>query len=113
MKIFITGATGFIGTHLVRRLAQTEHKPCCLVRKTSRISELKKLSVTLAYGDVTDKDSLLQGMKSCDWVVNLANIYSFWEPDNRVFRRVNVEGTRNVLESALETGVSKVLHLSI
>ena len=112
MKIFITGATGFIGTHLVRRLAQTEHKLYCLVRKTSNIHDLKELGVTLITGDVTDRDSLLQGMKSCDWVVNLANIYSFWEPDNRVFRRVNVEGTRNVLESALETGVSKVLHIS-
>ncbi|OGC80209.1 MAG: hypothetical protein A2W07_08295 [candidate division Zixibacteria bacterium RBG_16_43_9] len=112
MKIFITGATGFIGTHLVRRLAQTEHKLYCLVRKTSNIHYLKELGVTLITGDVTDRDSLLQGMKSCDWVVNLANIYSFWEPDNRVFRRVNVEGTRNVLESALETGVSKVLHIS-
>jgi dihydroflavonol-4-reductase len=112
MKIFITGATGFIGTHLVRRLAQTEHKLYCLVRKTSNIHYLKELGVTLITGDVTDRDSLLQGMKSCNWVVNLANIYSFWEPDNRVFRLVNVEGTRNVLESALETGVSKVLHIS-
>ncbi|MCJ7457529.1 MAG: NAD-dependent epimerase/dehydratase family protein, partial [candidate division Zixibacteria bacterium] len=112
MKIFITGATGFIGTHLVRRLAQTEHKLYCLVRKTSNVSELDKPGVTLITGDVTDKHSLLKGMKGCDWVVNLANVYSFWEPDNRVFRLVNVEGTRNVLESALETGVSKVLHIS-
>jgi dihydroflavonol-4-reductase len=112
MKIFITGATGFIGTHLVRRLAQTEHKLYCLVRKTSNIHYLKELGVTLITGDVTDRDSLLQGMKGCDWVVNLANIYSFWEPDNRVFRLVNVEGTRNVLESALETGISKVVHIS-
>lgn len=112
MKIFITGATGFIGTHLVKRLVQTEHKLCCLVRKTSRVSELKELGVILAYGDVTDKDSLTQGMKSCDWVVSLANIYSFWEPDNRVYKEVNVEGTRNVMESALETDISKVLHVS-
>ena len=112
MRIFITGATGFIGTHLVRRLSQTEHKLCCLVRKTSRVSELKELDVTLVYGDVKDKDSLLQGMKGCDWVVNLANIYSFWEPDNQVYKKVNVEGTRNVMESALETGISKVLHVS-
>lgn len=112
MKIFITGATGFIGTHLVRRLAQTEHKLCCLVRKTSKVGELKKLGVTLALGDVTDKNSLLEGMRDCNWVVNLANIYSFWEPDNRVYKKVNVEGTRNVMESALETDVSKVLHVS-
>jgi dihydroflavonol-4-reductase len=112
MIIFITGATGFIGTHLVRRLARTDHKLCCLVRKPSRVSELKELGVELVYGDVTDKASLLQGMKGCDWVVNLANVYSFWEPDKRVYKKVNVEGTRNVMESAQETGVSKVLHVS-
>jgi dihydroflavonol-4-reductase len=112
MKIFITGATGFIGTHLVKRLVQTEHKLCCLVRKTSKVSELKELGVTLVSGDVTDRDSLLEGMKGCDWVVNLANIYSFWEPDRRVYKDVNVEGTRNVMECALETGISKMVHIS-
>lgn len=112
MKIFITGATGFIGTQLVKRLVQTEHKLCCLVRKTSKVSELKKLGVTLVSGDVTDKDSLLQGMKGCDWVANLANVYSYWEPDRRVYKDVNVEGTRKVMECALETGVSKVVHIS-
>lgn len=112
MKIFITGATGFIGTHLVKRLVQSKHELYCLVRKTSNISELDKPGVTLITGDVTDKHSLLKGMKGCGWVVNLANVYSFWEPDNRVYKKVNVEGTRNVMESVLETGVSKVLHVS-
>jgi len=111
MKTFITGATGFIGTHLVKRLAQTEHEMCCLVRKTSHIRELE-LSATLVTGDVTDKDSLLEGMRGCDWVINLANVYSFWEPNKQVYMDVNVEGTRNVIECALETGVSKVVHVS-
>ena len=112
MKIFITGATGFIGTHLVKRLVQTKHELYCLVRKTSNISELNKPGVTLITGDVTDKHSLSKGMKGCDWVVNLANIYSYWEPDRRVYKDVNVEGTRKVMECALETGVSKVVHIS-
>ncbi len=112
MKIFITGATGFIGTHLVKRLTQTEHKLFCLVRKTSDVSELKNQGVTLIYGDVTDKDSLLEGMKGCQWVINLANIYSFWEPDKQIFSEVNVNGTRNVMECALEKSVSKVVHVS-
>lgn len=112
MKIFITGATGFIGTHLVKRLVQTKHELYCLVRKTSNISELDKPGVILITGDVTDKHSLLKGMKGCEWVVNLANVYSFWEPDKRVYKAVNVEGTRKVMECALEAGVSKVVHIS-
>ncbi len=112
MKIFITGATGFIGSHLVRRLKQTGHQLFCLVRKNSDVRLLEKLGVTLVIGDVTDKSSVLAGMKGCDWVMNLANVYSFWEPDQRIYTRVNVEGTRNVMECALETGISKVVHTS-
>lgn len=112
MKTFITGATGFIGTHLVKRLSQTEHELHCLVRKTSNVSRLEELGATLATGDVTDKDSLRKGMRGCDQVINLANVYSFWEPNKQVYTDVNVEGTRNVIECALETGVSKVVHVS-
>lgn len=112
MKVFITGATGFIGTHLVKRLAQTEHKLYCLVRETSNVHGLEELNTTLISGDVTHKDSVLEGMQGCNWVVHLANLYSFWEPDKQVYTDVNVEGTRNVLEGALETGISKVVHVS-
>jgi len=112
MRIFITGATGFIGNHLVRRMAQTEHELLCLVRKASNVSQLEELGVTLITGDVTDKNSLLEGMRGCQWVINLANIYTFWEPNKKVYTDVNVGGTRNVMECALELGVSKVVHVS-
>jgi dihydroflavonol-4-reductase len=84
----------------------------CLVRRTSRTGELEELGCELAYGDVTDKASVLEGIRGCEWVVNLANVYSFWEPDRSIYRRVNVEGTRNVMEAALEAGISKVAHVS-
>jgi dihydroflavonol-4-reductase len=112
MKILVTGATGFIGSHLIRRLKQTDHQIFCLVRKTSDIRLLNELGVTLVSGDVTDKISVLEGMKDCDWVINLANVYSFWESDKRVYTQVNIEGTRNVMQCALETGISKVIHVS-
>jgi dihydroflavonol-4-reductase len=83
MKIFVTGGTGFIGTHLVKCLAETEHELVCLARKTSDQSTLKELGVTIALGDVTDKVSLLKGMQGCDWVANLANLFLFWVPDER------------------------------
>jgi dihydroflavonol-4-reductase len=112
VKIFITGGTGFIGTWLVRRMAQTEHEMVCLARGTSDISTLEEVGATVVEGNVSDKDSLLEGMGGCDWVINLANVYSFWVPDKRVYTKVNVEGTRNVMECALETGISKILHVS-
>ncbi len=112
MKIFITGATGFVGTYVANRLAQDSHELCCLVRKTSDTRELEKLGATLITGDITDLKSLFEGMMGCDWVINIAAIYSLWEPDRQVYKLVNIEGTKNVMECALKTSVSKVVHVS-
>ena len=112
VKVFVTGGTGFIGTHLIERLARDDHELYCLVRKTSDVRALVKVGATLIIGDVTDKASILEGMQGCDWVANLANIYELWVPDGQVYTDVNVHGTRNVIECALEAGVSKVVHVS-
>jgi dihydroflavonol-4-reductase len=112
VKVFITGGTGFIGTYLVERLARDDHELRCLVRKTSDVRALETVGATLITGDVTDKASMLEGMSGCDWVANLANIYTFWVPNAQVYADVNVHGTRNVMECALETGVPKVVHVS-
>jgi dihydroflavonol-4-reductase len=112
MKIFITGATGFIGTHLIEALNGKGHTLTCLVRKSSTTKTCKKYGCELVYGDVTDKASVLSGMRGCNWVINLANIYSLWEPDPSIYSKVNIEGTRNVMEAALETEVKKVVHIS-
>jgi dihydroflavonol-4-reductase len=112
MKIFVTGATGFIGTQTVKRLASAGHQICCLVRSVSQSEQFKRLGLESVPGDLTDKDSLLRGMKGCDAVINLAAAYQFWLPDTRVYREVNIEGTRNVMEATLEAAVSKVVHVS-
>ena len=112
MKIFVTGGTGFIGTHLVRRLAVTDHQVTCMIRKSSNTTVLEQLHVNLVVGDNTNPDSLRPAINGHDCVINLANVYSFWEPDPRVYQSVNVDGTRNVMECALEAGVSRVVHIS-
>jgi dihydroflavonol-4-reductase len=76
------------------------------------VSALKKLGVTIATGDLADKDSLRRGMQGCKWVVNVANLFFLWVPDEQLYTDVNVEGTRNVMQAALETGISKVVHVS-
>jgi dihydroflavonol-4-reductase len=112
VNIFITGATGFVGSHLVKRLSSTEHKLTCLIRETSDVRKIQGENISLVIGDVRDKDSILSGMANCQWVVNMANVYSFWEPNPKLYHEVNVEGTRNVMECALEARASKVVHLS-
>lgn len=112
MRVFVTGATGFIGRHVVRRLIQRGHQVCGLVRPTSDRRALCDLPLELAFGDVTDKASIAAGIGGCDWLIHLANLYSFWEADRHRFFAVNVTGTRNVLEAALDAGVSKAVHIS-
>jgi len=112
MKIFITGGTGFIGRYTTELLSKTNHQLKLLIRKTSNTSYLKKLNVTVVEGDLTDKKSLLEGMKDCDSVINIAALYSLWEPNKKIYSEINITGTRNVMECALEAGIKKVVHIS-
>lgn len=112
MRVFVTGATGFIGTEFVRRLASTPHEVRCLARPQSRVSAIEALGATAVRGDVTDPASIARGVEGCDWVVHLANVYEFWLADRTAFDRVNIEGTRHVMEAALAAGVSKAVHVS-
>jgi dihydroflavonol-4-reductase len=112
MKVFVTGATGFIGTELVKLLIEKGHQPHCFVRNTSKKAKLEELGASFCVGDVTDKESILRGMQGCDWVAHLANIYSFWEPDKNIYTDINIKGTQNVMEAALEKNISKIAHIS-
>ena len=111
MKIYITGGSGFIGQHFVKHLITEGHKPVCLVRSTSNTEELKKIGAQLVIGDITDKTSI-KGMDGCGYLVHMASSFEFWVPNNKVFYDVNIVGTRNVMESVLENGISKVVYIS-
>lgn len=112
MKIFVTGGTGFIGGYMVRCLSESKHKLVCLARKTSDTRVLKEVGAEVVIGDLLDKASLVRGMRGCDWVVDLASNFVFWVPDKSVYEQVNIQGLRNIMESVLETGVSKIVHVS-
>jgi dihydroflavonol-4-reductase len=112
VKVFITGATGFIGGHLARQLAQAGYDLHCLTRSTSDTHALQALGVHLVPGSITDPGALAAGMQGCQALVHLASVYSFWEPDMGILQRVNVEGTRAVLQAAAAAGVQRVVYLS-
>jgi len=112
MKVFVTGATGFIGSHLVPRLLRDGHELRCLVRRPGTGRPLEEQGAATIQGDVTDRGSIERAMSGCDCVIHLANVYSFWEADRRTYARVNVEGTRNVMECALAAAIPRVVHVS-
>lgn len=112
MRVFVTGATGFVGSAVIPKLAASGHQLRCLVRASSLTTGLDRAGAELVRGDVTVRESLAPAMAGCDSVVHLANLYSLWEPDPRLYTTVNIDGTRNVMEAALESRVPKVVHIS-
>ncbi len=112
MKILITGATGFIGSAVVRQLVAEKKAVKCLVRKGSDLSNLEGLKVEYAYGDVTDLDSVRRALKGCDRVIHLAAIYAIWLKDPNRMYKVNVNGTFKVLTACREAKIKKIVYVS-
>lgn len=112
-KIFVTGATGLVGGNLVRELSARGEQVRILVRRNSNTMAVDGLSgVEKVLGDITDRDSLREAMKGCECVYHCAADVRMWIVPMDVMRRINVEGTRNVLETAREMGVRRVVHVS-
>jgi nucleoside-diphosphate-sugar epimerase len=107
----ITGATGFIGGRLARRLLLEGYAVRCLVRPGSDTSQLEQLDVQLAIGDLTRADSLVSAVEGCRYVVHCGALVSDWATAQEI-AGINVGGTRNLLEAAVATAVKRFVHLS-
>ena len=112
MKAFVTGATGFLGSHVARVLADQGADLRLLVRATSNLRNLQGLKAETATGDLRDAGSLEKAMSGCDTVFHVAADYRLWARDPWEMYRSNVEGTRAILEAARKNGVSRVVHTS-
>ncbi|MEE2658404.1 MAG: NAD-dependent epimerase/dehydratase family protein [Candidatus Latescibacterota bacterium] len=115
VRTLITGATGFVGSHTVPRLLSDMDTPAnlrALVRPSSDTRALESQGVELAEGDVSDRDSVHAALEGCRRLVHLANVYSLYERDTTVYSRVNIVGTRNVMECAADAGLELVVHIS-
>ena len=111
MRALITGATGFLGSHLAHQLVERGDEVVALVRTTSDRSRLDGLAIDYAEGDVTDADSVQRAIESVDQVFHCAGVVEFGPRDRRFLDRVNVDGTRHVLDAAVAAGVPAV-HVS-
>ncbi len=94
MKYFVTGATGFVGGVLVKKLREQGHEVHASVRDPDKAKDLQALGVKLFKGDVTDKESMREAMRGVDGVFHVAGWYKIGVKDKSDAERVNVQGTR-------------------
>jgi len=112
MKCFVTGATGFLGSHVARQLLSQGAELRLLVRPTSRLDNIADLPAERAVGDLRDSKSLKRGMSGCEFVFHVAADYRLWTRNGQELYDSNVEGTRNVLAAARDSGVRRVIYTS-
>jgi dihydroflavonol-4-reductase len=112
MKCFVTGASGFIGSHLVRELLARQHRVKALVRPGGDRRGLTGAGVELVDGDLSDPELLRRELDGCDWCFHCAASYQLWMRDYAPMYAANVAGTRHVLEAAGQAGCKKIIYTS-
>lgn len=112
MKAFVTGATGFVGSHVARVLAEQGADLRLLVRPSSNPKNIQGLRAERIVGDLRDFATLKKAMAGCDAVFHIAADYRLWVRDPQQMYGANVEGTRAVLGAARKSGVHRVVYTS-
>jgi dihydroflavonol-4-reductase len=111
-KVLVTGATGFLGGWLVRRLLDEGHEVRITARSLKQNEEFAGLPIEVVIGDVKDKASMVTATKGIDSVFHLAGLIAYSRAQRQAMEEVNVAGTRNVVEACIENGVRRLVHLS-
>ena len=112
LRVFVTGATGFVGHALVQRLCAGGHMVRCLVRRGSETALRGQGAIERIEGDILARSSLEEGMAGCDAVIHLVGIIREQRGSGVTFERVHVEGTSQVLQAATAVGIRRYLHMS-
>jgi dihydroflavonol-4-reductase len=112
MKCFVTGASGFIGSNLVRELLARGHRVKALLRPGTEERGLLGQKFERVAGDLSNRPLLEQELQGCDWCFHVAASYHLWMRDYAPMYAVNVEGTRNMLEAAGKAGCQKIVYTS-
>ena len=112
MKAFVTGATGFLGSHVARALVEQGAELRLLVRRTSDLRNIADLSADRVEGDLRDATSIEKALSGCECVFHVAADYRLWVRDPDEMYRSNVEGTRFLIEAARKQGVRRIVYTS-
>jgi dihydroflavonol-4-reductase len=110
--VLVTGGSGFLGSAVVRALIARGARVRALVRSSSPPDNLRALDCEIAAGDLTDQESLKAAMRDVRYLFHVAADYRFWARDPSVILRVNVDGTRSLMQEALSAGVERIVYTS-
>jgi len=111
MRLFVTGATGFVGSHVARMAAEQGAELRLLTRRTSVTGNLPK-NAELVQGDLREPEKFAAALRGCDALIHVAADYRLWVPDPQEMYKANVEGTQELLRLAREAGVRRVVYTS-
>ncbi len=111
MAVLVTGATGFVGSWLVRRLIEKRETVHVLHRESSSLDELQGLSFRSCIGDITDPQSLAKAVQDVDTVFHLAGVVGYTRSQRAQMEKVNVQGTQNVVD-AIKKSPKKLVYMS-
>jgi dihydroflavonol-4-reductase len=112
MKVFLTGSTGFVGSHVARAYAAQNAELRLLTRETSNLAAIEDLPAEIVVGDLRQPESVRPAIRGCDALVHVAADYRLWVRDPQQMYAANVEGTRDLLRIAREEGVARVVYTS-
>lgn len=108
----VTGASGFVGSAVLRQLLARENGVRVLIRETSKDTNIAGLPVEIFHGDLNDQDSLKKAVRGIEGVFHVAADYRIWVPDEAAMIRTNLNGTRNLMLACLEEGVRRIVYTS-
>jgi dihydroflavonol-4-reductase len=112
MTTLLTGATGFVGAAVLRRLVAAGHNVRALVRPNSNCRNLSGVDCEIVTGDLADPESLKRAVRGCEALFHVAADYRLWVPDREKMNRVNVQGTVDLIQAAAGAGVSRIVYTS-
>lgn len=112
MKALVTGATGFVGAAVARRLLAAGHEVRALARAGSNRANLDGLDIEVVTGDLTETESLARAAMGCDALFHVAADYRLWAPDFDAMMRTNVDGSRNMVRAAADAGCGRIVYTS-
>ena len=112
MKVLITGATGFVGSAILRLLIRKGFDIQVLVRAGANRNNLENYNIKIIEGDLRNTESLKIAVDSCELVFHVAADYRIWVPDPKNMFNINIDGTRNLLNAAKNEGVKKIVYTS-